>query len=477
MIQERFFVGRKEHLKAMQGEIKSKISALVTVLGRRRVGKTFFVKEALKKEDYFHFTGVQNVSRVRLLEEFSKKVETLNNTILPIQPPIDWYEAFALLRKALIAKYGKRKKIIFLDEFPWMDTKGSNFVSAFEYFWNDWAVDNNVLIVICGSSTSWMMQYVMRNTGGLHNRVSAYFRIEPFTLSETQQYFQKKGINLSVYDVAQFYMALGGIPHYLNMINVGETFPIAIDRLFFEKNAPLQLEYDQLYKALFQNFENYELIVRVLARQKKGLTRLEIIDSTKIANGGGLTKVLNELNECGFIQFVQPMGKKKVDGLYKLVDEYSLFYNQFVSANVSKGQFISIFNTPRVRSWLGLAFENLCIKHVDKIKQKLGISGVFTQTYSYVVKANDVQPGFQIDMLVDRADNAINICEIKFYQTTYALTQNDSDTLRDRVAKFIAYTNTKKNIMTLFISPFGILENKYSKLSIHQEVTLEDLMD
>jgi uncharacterized protein len=475
MIQERFFVGRKEHLIAIQGEIKSKVSSLVAVLGRRRVGKTYFVKEALKREDYFHFTGMQNETKSRLLEEFTKKIGVFGNSILPIKTPKDWYEAFALLKQVLITNYGKKKKTIFLDEFPWMDTKGSNFVSAFEYFWNDWGVDNNVLIVICGSSTSWMMQYVMRNTGGLHNRVSAYYRIEPFTLSETQQYFQKKGINLSVYDIAQFYMALGGIPHYLNMVNVGETFPIAIDRLFFEKNAPLQLEYDQLYKALFQNFENYEMIVKTLSKQKKGLTRLEIIESTKIANGGGLTKVLNELHECGFIQFVQPLGKKKVDGLYKLVDEYSLFYNQFISSSASKGQFISIFNTPHVRSWLGLAFENLCIKHVDKIKQKLGISGVYTQTYSHVIKANETEPGFQIDMLIDRADNAINICEIKFYQTAYTLTQNEADTLRDRVAKFAAHTKTKKNIMTLMISPFGMVENKYSLHAVQHQVTLADL--
>lgn len=476
MVTDKFFIGREAEGKRMQELLKHKGSSLITVLGRRRVGKTFFVKQCLKDVEYFHFTGLQDESKANTLKLFSEKINDFSDTKLPVSIPSDWHEAFRLLRVLLEEKYPKKKKkIIFLDEFPWLDTHASGFLSAFEYFWNDWAVDQNILVIICGSSTSWMIKNIMKNRGGLHNRVSEYFRINAFTLRETEQYFKKKNILLSHYDMAQLYMAMGGIPHYLDMVRRGESVPVCIDRLFFDINGPLRMEYHNLYRSLFAQYENYELVIEKLAQKRKGLTRQEIIEATGLSNGGGLTKVLSELEECGFIQFLLPFSKKKKDGLFRLMDEYSMFYHHFISKNSKKGQFITMYSTSKVRSWMGISFETLCMKYEEKIKQALGIAGVYTEVYSFQQQANKERPGFQIDMLIDRADQIIELCEMKFYGSAISLTQKDVETLRDRKARFQQQTGTKKNVMVLFISPFGLIENKHKLSIVDHEIVLGNL--
>jgi uncharacterized protein len=472
---ESFFIGREEQQKSMQAHLDKKGASLVAVLGRRRVGKTYFVKHVLKNKDFFHFIGIQNESKERLLKEFSVKINEVAGNKIPLNPPTDWYEAFRQLKYVLEANYTDKKKIVFLDEFPWMETHASGFLSAFEYFWNDWAVNQNILIVICGSATSWMIQNVINNKSGLHNRVAEYFKIQPFTLKETEQFLQKKTISLSRYDISQFYMAMGGIPHYLDMIKRGESFAVCIDRLFYDKEAPLNIEYNNLFKALFTNYQNYELVIETLAKKRKGLTRQEIIEATGLSNGGGLTKIITELEECKFIKFQVPFTHKNKDGLYVLYDEYCLFYHHFIKKNTQKGQFISIYSTPKVRSWMGLAFELVCIKHEQKIKQALGISGVYTETCSFALKADAENDGFQIDMLIDRADQTINICEMKFYNQRLQLNKKDAEVLRERKARFQNHTKTKKNVVLTMITPFGMQENQHSLSVVDNTIVIDDL--
>ncbi len=471
-----FFIGREQERKRMQELLKFKGSSLVTVLGRRRVGKTYFVKQALKEVSYFHFTGIQGESKAVVLSLFADKINELNNSRLPIAVPSNWHEAFGLLKSLLQEKFiGNKKKVVFLDEFPWLDTHASGFLSAFEYFWNDWAVDQNILVIICGSSTSWMIKNVVKNRAGLHNRVNEYFSIQPFTLKETELYLKKKNIEWSRYDIVQIYMAIGGVPHYLNMIKRGESVPICIDRLFFDKNGPLRIEYSNLYRALFNYYDNYELVIDHLAKKRKGLTRQEIIETTDLPNGGGLTKILNELEECGFIQFQMPFSKKQKDGLYRLMDEYSMFYHHFITKNSTKGQFISIYSTAKVRSWMGISFESLCMKNEAKIKQALGIAGVYTELFSYTYQGRNKEAGFQIDMIIDRDDRIIELCEMKFYNGVISLTQKDAEVIRERKARFQTHTGTKKNVLVLLVSPFGLAENKHSLSIIDHEIRINDL--
>jgi hypothetical protein len=344
---------------------------------------------------------------------------------------------------------------------------------AFDYFWNDWAVDQNIIIVLCGSSTSWMIKNVLNNKAGLHNRVTKYINLAPFTLKETKQLLLAKGMPLPHYEIVQIYMALGGVPYYLNEVRKGESAIQNIDRILFSEKSSLKNEFQNLYRALFDNYENYESIVKVLATRRKGLTRQEIIEATDISNGGGLTRMLTELEESSFIKSFQPFAKEKKDILYRLVDEYSVFYFQFNPQKNLAGSFWKLSTTPKYKSWVGFAFESVCIKHIHRIKRALGISGIFSQESSYYFKGNRREEGFQIDMLIDRSDNSINICEMKFYGSEYELSRKEAEVLRKRREVFRAKTVTKKYLINTLITTYGLKTNQHSAGIIDKVVVLD----
>jgi uncharacterized protein len=437
-----FFVGREEETASLQSLIDSEQSDLVAIIGRRRIGKTYLVKNTFKNQFAFHITGVKNADKETMLQAFTSKIEELSKSKFPIAAPDNWMEAFRLLKKYLISIKGSKKKVVFLDEFPWMDGHKSGFLPAFEFFWNDWAVDQNIAVIVCGSSTTWMLNNVLNNKEGLHNRITKYIRLEPFTLRETQQLLHKRGIKLPNYEIIQLYMVLGGVPYYLNEVINGESVVQSIDRILFSEKSSLKNEFQNLYRALFDQYEKYELVVKVLSMKQKGLTRQEIIEASKISNGGGLTRILNELEECSFIKSFQPFGKEKKDLIYRLIDEYSLFYFQFTPHKKPVGSFMQMSGSAKYKTWTGFAFESLCIKHIHQIKQALGIVGIYSEESSFFSKGNDAETGFQIDMLIDRSDNAINLCEMKFYTTEYELSKKEAEILHIRRELFRTKTQT-----------------------------------
>lgn len=389
--------------------------------------------------------------------------------------PANWFEGFSMLKTYLSSIKSKRKKVIFIDELPWLDTHLSGFLPAFEYFWNDWAVDQNIIIVICGSATSWMIENIRNNRGGLHNRISNYLHIQPFTLSETNEFFKAKKIRFDKQEVALIYMAVGGIPHYLQEIKSGLSATQNIDRILFDAKSNLKYEFPNLYRSLFTYYENYEKTIQALAKKKMGLTRSEIAEFTKISNGGGLTKVLIELEECNFIESYLPFGKAKKDTLYQLIDEYSLFYFQFNPQKNDKGTFLNLHSSAQANNWKGKAFEMVCLKHVEKIKMKLGISGIITNAYSFYFKGNKEKEGFQIDLLLDRHDQTITICEIKYSSTPYRMTKIESEKINRRKELFRLLSGSKKNITTILITTHGAEINQYYLSCIDQLVVLSDL--
>lgn len=448
---------------------------LVAIIGRRRIGKTYLVKQAFKNQFAFHITGVKKADRGVMIKAFVGKIEEQSGAKFPIAAPNNWMDAFRLLKNYLISLSGSKKKVVFLDEFPWMDSHKSGFLPAFEFFWNDWAVDQNITVIVCGSSTSWMLNNVVNNKAGLHNRITKYIRLEPFTLREARQMLHAKGIKLSDYEVAQLYMALGGVPFYLNEVEIGESVVQSIDRLLFSEKSTLKNEFQNLYRALFDQYEKYESVVSALSTKLKGLTRQEIIEATKISNGGGLTRILTELEECSFIKSFQPFGKEKKDLIYRLTDEYSLFYFQFSPQKKPAGSFIQMSGNARYKSWTGFAFESLCIKHVRQIKQALGIGGIFSTESSFFSKGNDDEAGFQIDMLIDRSDNAINLCEMKFHATAFELTKKEAEKLNARRELFRAKTHTKKYLINTLVTTFGIKINEHSASAVDKVLGLEAL--
>ena len=468
--------GRAEEKEILLNALASPASEMVAVLGRRRVGKTFLIKQVYTQLD-FEFTGILNAPASEQLENFTHKLVEYGANKKTIMQPAGWLQAFNLLKQLLKAKKTKRKKIIFIDELPWLDTPKARFMEALGYFWNDYAANNNIVIVICGSAASWMIRKVVHNKGGLHNRITKLIELKPFTLQETEQFLKTNKIVLSRYEIAQLYMIMGGIPYYLNEIKKGASVAQNIDRICFQKNGLLNNEFEKLFTSLFNNAENHITIVKALAGKWKGLTRKDIVDITKLTDGGNISKVLEELEMSSFISTTHPFGKTKKDKIFRLADPYSLFYLHFIAAQKKavKGVFLNISKMAKWHSWCGYAFENICIAHLDKIINALGIAAIYTETAGYIQKGNSENQGIQIDLLIDRADRVINICEIKFYDAPFTITKDYAAKLRMAIAKFRTASKTRKSLFLTMITTYGLEKNIYSSELVQNEITLENL--
>lgn len=457
-------IGREFEVQKMRSFLTHQESELLAIIGRRRVGKTFLIKNVYQKEMAFHITGIKDASRSLQLDNFTEVINEFFTQSKTFSKPKNWLSAFAQL-KQLMGKPRKKKRVLFFDELPWLASNSNEFLKAFDHFWNTWAIDQNLIVVICGSSASWMITNIMNHKGGLHNRITQQIHLYPFTLQETEKYFLAKAINMPRQSLISLYMATGGVPYYLKEVEKGNTAVQAINKMYFGKKASLKNEFDNLYKALFSNYEKHILIIRALASKWMGLTRTEIVEHTKLQTGGAISTILNELETSGFIQSVLPFGKQQRETLYRLTDEYSLFYIHFIEANKHIENFwIKKYNSPAVKAWQGYAFENVCLKHIEGIKQTLGISGILTSESSFYKRKDKDFAGCQIDLLIDRADNAINICEMKFYDGAYTLTEENVKNLQQKRNIFQEKTKTKKQLFLTLIAADGVAENKYNML-------------
>jgi len=459
-------IGRAAQKQLLEEALTSARSEFLVVYGRRRVGKTFLIKNVLGSRIDFEMTGIQKGDLRDQLQNFTNKLAEFGGRT--IKTPKSWMQAFSALKKYLATLSPNKKKVIFLDELPWIDTHKSKFLSMLGHFWNDWALYNNVLLVVCGSAASWMIDNVLNDKGGLHNRATQYLPLQPFTLLETEQFLQTRTIQASRYQVVQLYMTLGGIPYYLDLLKPQLSIPQNIDRLCFDRNGFLRDEFGRLYKSLFNKAENHVLVVQALASKWKGLTRKEIVKLTKLKDGGGLTRILEELEKSTFIQPYAPFGKKKKGRLYRLTDNFSLFYLKLMQQkglNNQKNVFLKLFTDSKYRVWCGYAFENTCFFHDRQIAKALGIAAIFHEFSSFRFVGNDTYNGLQIDLLIDRADGVINLCEVKFSNSEFKLTSAYKTTLRERAATFTALTNTRKSIFTTLITTYGL-----SKADVHLDV-------
>lgn len=471
-------VGRKIEQELLAQMLQTPEAELVAVTGRRRVGKTYLVTTVYQEQLIFEFTGEQNAPLEVQLQNFTDHLQQFAKPEFPIKSPDNWSEAFRLLRDYLQNKLSKtEKKVVFFDEFPWIAGQKSGFLEAFGYFWNTWASRQNVVIVICGSAASWMIQRVVNDTGGLHNRITKRIHLEPFTLAETEVYLKSRFVFLDRYQIVQLYMAMGGIPHYLKTIDPTKTAVQNIEVICFEKQGTLSDEFNRLYPSLFTNADAHITVVRTLAQKKQGMTRLELLTKSKLKDGGGLTKIVEELIQSGFVAEYFPFGKQKKEKIYRICDEYSLFYLQFIEQNRYQGGKIwhHLSQTAAYKSWAGYAFEGICLKHIERIKEALSIAGIYSSAASFYKKGTDTEEGVQIDMLLDRNDHNINLFEIKFYNKSFILTKEYADQMRQTLWRFQETTKTNKHVNWVFISTFGVTPNMYSLGLVAQSLTLEDL--
>jgi uncharacterized protein len=468
-------IGREKELMILNKKLNSEKSEFVALYGRRRVGKTFLVRKAFEGKVTFQLTGLANAALQAQLLNFNMTLQE-QYPLKRREPAGSWMEAFQQIRR-LIEKSKQKKKIIFIDELPWFDSSHSGFIPALEHFWNSWAsARRDVLLVVCGSSASWMINKLINNKGGLHNRVTQKIKLEPFTLRECKELLRGKRINLDHYQLIQLYMVLGGVPFYWDSVEKGHSASQAINNLCFEPNGLLRGEFNNLFKSLFINAERHESIVMALAKKSKGLTRAEIQRESNRSTGGGLSRLLDELEESGFIRRYVPFGKKARNSLYQLCDFFSLFHLKFMreQKKFDKNHWLKMLDSPKTRAWSGYAFEQICLAHVPQIKRALGISGIETGTSSW--KSTKENNGAQIDLIIDRRDGVINLCEMKFSISPFSVDKKYDIELRNKVRAFKSETLTRKSIFITMMTTYGLQPTKYSG-NVQNDLTMEVLFE
>lgn len=465
-------IGRKHEQDILAKCLESNKAEFIAVYGRRRIGKTFLVKHFFSETFDFYITGVYKITRseqLKIWQEQLTKYSGIRRT-----KPKDWFEAFEQLREYLETLIEKKRVIIFIDELPWLDTPKSGFIRALELFWNGWAAEHRGLkLIVCGSATTWMTNKLLGDKGGLHNRVTRPIRLAPFTLKETEEYLQSLNVEWERKDILDTYMILGGTPFYLSLLRPELTLWQNIDELFFSNDAVLKTEYNFLFNSLFNDAVMYRRIVELLALKLKGMTRSELLEHLKINDSGKITEVLENLVKCDFLRRYQAFGKKERDMLYQLSDMYTLFYLRFVKNYHGMNEHAwSNLEEGKRNVWAGYAFEQVCILHINQIRTALGISGIASDVCSWSYRSKE--QGAQIDLIIDRGDKAIDLCEMKYSDHEYELKKDYVEWLRQRRDLFRKVTGTEKTLRLTMIASSGIKQNMYSS-SIQGKLSLDDL--
>ncbi len=468
-------IGREQEIRRLQWCMESDESQFVVVYGRRRVGKTYLIRRFFEDKFAFSVTGIYNQPTREQLINFGASLRQSGAHVAGV--PKDWWEAFAMLREFLTTITTRGKKVIFFDEMPWMDTGRSNFLTVFGHFWNSWAAwEHNIVMIVCGSATAWISSKILHNIGALYNRATARIHLNPFSLLETEEYLRSIKVRWSHYDIVQCYMAVGGIPYYLRQLDPQLNVSQNIDRLFFGPKAVLKDEFPNLYRTLFTNGEAYEKLVEVLATKRIGLTRGEIKLDGAFADNGKLTTMLENLSASGFVRRYNYYGKRKRDTLYQLADYYTLFYLHFIRGHHGRGAnyWIQSIDSPARRAWAGYAFEQVCKDHLPQIKRRLGIAAVLNESSSWFGKSADNR-GAQIDLVIERRDRVINLCEIKFSINQFVIDKDYDMVLRNKIEAFRHATKSENKTLHLtMITTFGVKRGMYSDIA-QSEVTMDDL--
>ena len=471
-------IGRKDELKALDWDLSRPESQLVVVYGRRRIGKTYLIREKFSDQFVFYHTGVRGGTLQDQLDAFRASLVQYGYRRCPRLA--NWLAAFSRLSE-LVASAPAGRKGVFIDEMPWMDTPRSKLVSSFEYFWNNQMLirkEKDVFMVVCGSATSWIVENIVHNKGGLHDRLTDRIWLRPFTLGECAEYAAFLGVPLSRHELCQAYMVFGGVPYYWSLLRGDRSLAQNVDSLCFSEHGKLRDEFEYLYASLFKNAAAHLKIVTALASCKSGVTRGELVEKTGITNGGTLKKALEELVRCDFVRQFNAWHKTNRDAFFQLTDNFTLFHFSFMGRGARDPHFwMNAVGGPRLANWEGQSFERLCLLHIDQIKKALGISGIGCEVYSWRSRADSGHGrGAQIDLVIERQDGNVNLCEMKFYRTPYEITAEEEEKLLNRREAFRADTATTANCRITVIAASGIKPGVHAGVA-QNVLTIDDLFE
>ena len=472
-------IGRKKNVRELDMFMHSGRPEFIALYGRRRVGKTYLVENYFNHDFAFSATGIIGGGKADELDAFNKALIRYGYSG---EKTTSWNDAFYALENLLESRgESKGRTVVFLDELPCFETHKSGFVMALDHFWNGWASKrDDIFLVVCGSATSWIVRNIIDNHGGLHNRITHEIHLYPFTLADTTEYMKAAGCLWDDISIIQTYMILGGIPYYLSLLWPQDSLSQNIDRLFFSRDAELKKEYKRLYKSLFKSPEKYIDAVKILSEVRGGLTKNEIAKKLSVSNNGHLSDLLDDLENCDFIRRYNVKQKKisAQGSIYQLTDMYTIFYHEFVKTGTTDEQYWSRFIGTQMQStWWGLAFERLCQAHIPQILNALGVRAVHTEYYAWRAKADGDNSGCQIDLIIERADRMINVCEIKYCgDSLYELDYDERMKIAERNAAFRRETDTKYGILPTLITTYGLKEGKNASYFNGVVVTMEDLM-
>lgn len=473
-------IGRKQEIAELERLYNSDRPEFVAVYGRRRIGKTFLIKQVFKDRITFQHTGISPADLDGSRNQLKTQLESFYYSLLShglegFKKPETWIEAFYQLQQLLVKLDNGTRQVVFIDELPWMDTQRSGFLPAFENFWNGWCSSrDNIMLIVCGSATSWILGNLARSRGGLYGRLTDQIKLQPFTLQECEEYFTHHDILMSRYDITQSYMIFGGIPYYLSYFQKGYSLQQNTDRILFGNNPRLNDEFDRLFNAIFGNPGDCKKIVRLLATRHSGYTREQIAEKTGIPGGGGLSNTLKALAESDFITRYKPYGKSRQGEYYKLIDNFCLFWIKYVEPHNEPSFMTQNATSNILKTWRGVAFEEVCQQHIAQIRQALGISGVRTSVSAWTSTGDDDTDGAQIDLIITRDDNIVNLCEMKFASETYHITKEEEAKLRNRIQALKKTLKVRQTIHLTMITTYGIAYGKYSGI-VQKQLTIDDL--
>lgn len=470
------FFGRNYEISLLGEEFKKPAASLIVVYGRRRVGKTRLITEFYKDKGLWKFDGVEGEPRSVQIQNMLEQLSVYSkDEIYKSIKCASWLDFVKILNRAISESGAKYKRAVFLDEFPYMCSGRTDFVSAIKWAWDNlWNDKPGFSLVLCGSVASFMVKKVVKSSA-LYGRVNLEICLKPFFLPEVFEFFGKKK---SIREICDLYMFCGGIPEYLHKINKAQSVSQNIARLAFCKDGYFVNEFDRLFKDVFKEENIYKRIIMELSRFGS-LKGPEIAERLNIATGGGFVKYMEHLELAGFVKSFSPLDKAGDSKLkrYKLDDEYLLFYFKFIYPNLKRIQdntnaahALSLFHSRPYKSWAGFAFERLCLKHAPNIIKYLKIDQLVKNYGAYFDRKNNSRSGVQIDLLFERYDSVVTICELKYYDGFVG------KWIIDEVEKKVAVLGeTKKTVEKVLITTNGITKDMADANYFSRVVLIDEL--